>query len=206
MHSLDSNFLAQKGDVQKPSRDEAMKYFSKYVEPRRLEVRDDAGKLLSHRLAKPHERHLGKPYKYWHTGADDFAQFGVGVGLYFYLLKGLFLLCAALWALYTPVMRYYSSTTYSDEQFPVSLRGSALCTRRKFVHLDTFEDHFPSKAPTMGPTSRFSRLRKTPTYAPTPPLDGWVNDCPMADDISYTVFASFCLVVGFIAGSINRPR
>jgi hypothetical protein len=191
---LHSNFLAQKGHVKKPSWNEAMRYFSKYVEPMRLEVRNPGGLLLSHRLAKPHERHLGKPFPYWSTGSKDFAEFGIGVGLYFYLLKGLFLLCTLLFALYAPIMRYYSSEKYSSPQFPYTLQGSALCMRRVHVHLEA-NTH---TVPTQQPTSSFSRLRSEPTPAPTTSNSGWINDCPMDHHISYTVFASFCAVVSFI--------
>jgi CRP-like cAMP-binding protein len=201
--SLHTQYLREKvGEVKAPSHSEALKYYKTHVQPKRLEVRDEHGKLISHRLAMPHERHLGISYNYWTTGASDFAHFSLGIGLYFYLLKGLFLLCFALFLLYIPVWHYYSSTKYSTEQNPISLRGSALCMRRVKVRLaSSTEDNLAITEEWMndcpldqniGMMTVVFALRQVPFFLT------WFSYAHMCS-LGYIVLASFLLLAVFIA-------
>jgi CRP-like cAMP-binding protein len=180
---LHERYLEGKGDVKKPSHKLAQAFYKENVMPKRLEMRDSSGNLISYRLAMPHERHLGKPYNYWTTGPADFAQFSLGVGLYFYLLKGLFVLCFALFFLYIPVINHYRSPKYSSKQFPISLTGSAVCMRRVEVALA------PSTIITLAHNSKGDN---------NGPATGYFNDCPLSENIAYIVLASFAVVSLFV--------
>eukprot|EP00978_Attheya_sp_CCMP212_P000391 scaffold788_cov56-Attheya_sp.AAC.4 len=75
-------------------------------------------------------------YGYFGTPGKDLADFGVGVGLYFWTLKVLCIIILITGCINIPVLMHFASDNYtSDRQAGLSypLKGSAICTDQTWV-------------------------------------------------------------------------
>lgn len=137
---------------ERPSLEKAWAYFEHVTLPRYiLEVKDAVnkkpllvriwrrvfrkGRQLLER-AEPGETDL--PTKLYHpiwTPHGQLGDFGLGLGLYFSMLRALFVLTLLAGILNIANLKYFSSNEYSQGQTDVQalLRGSAICTDQKWV-------------------------------------------------------------------------
>ena len=95
--------------------------------------------------ADPSEKyHPTKLYSPWFTPLKQMGDFGIGVGLYFSTLRYFSILTFLAGIINIPTIQYFISDAYSDGQptLPTWLKGSAICTRTKWVRCDAcgFDD------------------------------------------------------------------
>ncbi|CAN0385464.1 unnamed protein product [Pylaiella littoralis] len=126
----------------------AWDFYAKYTLPKFTRAEDGSGREF--RLQEPGEEG-GQFYSLWGTPLSQLGDFGVGVGLYFQTIVvfGVVFLLAGLANLNS--ISYFRSSEYSNGQGLVNeevSKGSAACTEREVVCLDTFcddwsQDHRP---------------------------------------------------------------
>ena len=124
----------------------AWAYFEHSTLPRYIveEDEDDDDDDTKKRAGVPQELSRAEPgedddptllYDPIKTHISQMGDFGLGMGLYFWTLRSLAILCFLAGVLSLPNMLYYSSDSYSNYQpgVPLLLRGSAVCTDVQFV-------------------------------------------------------------------------
>ena len=146
--------LSDPAEESPPCLDSAWSYFEHFVLPRYNVKMEDLSKservsISTSRLAffttnrfsrnkrdefersEPGSKNETRLYPVWGTGSVDLADFGMGVGLYFFLLKALALIMLVAGCINIPRMLYYSSEDYVDDAqasiFKTALKGKK-CT------------------------------------------------------------------------------
>lgn len=118
------------------SRKEAIRYFESFVLPRRVRNWGEERKQLEkydrrkvcYRKVLPGETDRGELYPVWNAGLETFAQFGIGVGLYYFQLIILFAIFFFLAFIVSPtVYEYYTSNRGIDDNNHL-LKVSSACT------------------------------------------------------------------------------
>jgi len=135
----ESTGLLKKKQPPKASLDEAWYYFEHFVLPRRF-CKEDGGRITSSvDCVKAPAGEVERPtrlYSPLHTSMHELSDFGIGIGLYFSLLRGVAIIMMIAAIIHIPNFLYYSSSDYSNNgQSAVKtvLRGSAICTDNEWV-------------------------------------------------------------------------
>ena len=135
----ESTGLLKKKQPPKANLDVAWHYFEHFVLPRRF-CKEDGGRITSSvDCVKAPAGEAGRPtrlYSPLHTTMHELSDFGIGIGLYFSLLRGIAIIMMITALIHIPNFLYYSSSDYSSNgQSAVKtlLRGSAICTDNEWV-------------------------------------------------------------------------
>jgi hypothetical protein len=142
--ALESGVMEVDGDGDEnkpkpPSLDAAWAFFEHVTLPRHFvkEVQTRGFSRDSLQKAEPGETNEKTAlYGYFGTPGKDLADFGVGVGLYFWTLKVLCIIILITGCINIPVLMHFASDKYtSDRQAGLSypLKGSAICTDQTWV-------------------------------------------------------------------------
>lgn len=126
-----------------PSLDKAWEFFEHYSLPRCfLGVKRDSvinanpKQVQRYYRAEPGEaEHQTRLYPIWATPLEDMADFGIGVGMYFSMVRYLAVMCFIAGCLSIPNLVFFLSDQYSDGQKGISSfknAGSAICTRTAY--------------------------------------------------------------------------
>ncbi len=122
--------------VEPPSLDRSWEFFEHHVLPRCFDEPQKGEVALKFNLAEPGETdEKTKLYPVWETPLEEMADFGIGVGMYFSMVRYFSLMCLIVGFLSIPNMVYYLSDAYSNGQLGISAAinaGSAVCTDTKW--------------------------------------------------------------------------
>jgi hypothetical protein len=188
--------------IEPPRLDKGWEYFEHYVLPRCFANREATEKGRTYSRAEPGEdQEKTMLYPVWGTPLQDMGDFGIGVGMYFDMLRyfGLVALIVAL--ISTPALVFYASSEYSPDGKetignPVN-KASAICTNTYWVPCpNCTKDDFNT-----WPTSLDDIPRVVNGTAPAPNQDKEVvfmlrNGCELNETFSIVTLAGmffFCL-------------
>jgi len=126
-----------------PQLDKAWQFFEHYALPRFfVEAKQDSvinaapNQKQRYCRAEPGEaEHPTRLYPIWRTPLEDMADFGIGVGMYFSMIRYLAVMCFIAGCISIPNIIFYQSDQYSDGQKGISSfknLGSAICTRTAY--------------------------------------------------------------------------
>jgi hypothetical protein len=112
----------------------ANRYFEEHILPRR--VRDDVAEQKYHekydkhkiiyRKVLPGEKNRGELYPVCTAGLATFAQFGIGIGLYFFQLLMLAALCLVCVVILSPMIHAYQSSAYGLSPSTATQKGDSI--------------------------------------------------------------------------------
>ncbi len=128
--------------VDPPSLDKSWEFFEHHVLPRCFDEPQKGEAALTYNLAEPGERdEKTKLYPVWETPLEEMADFGIGVGMYFSMVRYFSIMCLIVGFLSVPNMIYYLSDAYSNGQLGITTpsAGSAICTDTKWQPCPTCE-------------------------------------------------------------------
>lgn len=140
----------------KPSLDEAWAYFEHIVLARHLVPDDDddakeRNKDLRRRAERGERDRPTRLYPVLTIPESDLADFGVGVGVYFFTLRSLCIIMLLAGLINLPLLHYYGSDAYNAAHEAIhfrSLKTSAICTDNTWVACPTCTrqqwDRFPA--------------------------------------------------------------
>lgn len=132
--------------------DKAWSYFEHVTLARHFVPEDKASSRDYLRKAEPGEKDRPtRLYSVIHTPESDLADWGVGVGIYFFTLRALGIIMFLAGLINIPTLMYYGSDEYSnahDNMYFRALKTSAICTDSAWVACPTCSkeqwDSFPS--------------------------------------------------------------
>ena len=131
--------LLKKDQPPKASLDVAWYYFEHFVLPRRF-CKEDGGRITSSvDCVKAPAGEASRPtrlYSPLHTSMHELSDFGIGIGLYFSMLRGVAVIMLITALIHIPTFLYYASSDYSSSGYTAVktlLRGSAICTDNEWV-------------------------------------------------------------------------
>lgn len=129
-------------------------------------------------------------YSVWKTPEDDLADFGMGVGLYFFTLRCLAFILFVAGCINIPNLLYYSSSYYNDDfegGVDHILKSSAICTNEVWVACPTCTreqwDYFPKTFDRFATASEDENLKFIK-----------MNNCGFSDKVGYLSFFSLLFV------------
>ena len=142
--------VSNEGDTL-PSLDRAWAYFEHVTLSRYFVTNGPVLTKDLHRKAEAGEtEEPTRLYDVWKTSEADLADFGIGMGMYFYTLRTLALTMLVAGLICIPNLIYFASDSYNSENDGLtlwSLRASAICTDTTWVPCPTCKktdwDHFP---------------------------------------------------------------
>jgi len=175
-----------------PSLEKAWAYFEHNVLARYIVKSGDGKKEKELERAEPGEdRFPTKLYSCIFTPLNQMGDFGIGVGLYFFTLRFLFLLTFFAGIISIPNILYYNSSKYGTDEYSSSdfqallLRGTAICSDVSWVPCPMCRSTFSSSSETRllsnSQQSRFATSSKGLSFAlknncESPPLtQGMLN-------------------------------
>jgi len=126
-----------------PQLDKAWQFFEHYALPRcfvgvkqNSVISASPNQKQRYYRAEPGEAgHQTRLYPIWRTPLEDMADFGIGVGMYFSMIRYLAVMCFIAGCISIPNIIFFQSDQYSDGQKGISSfknLGSAICTRTAY--------------------------------------------------------------------------